>query len=239
MRKIFCFLALSSLALTSCSSSDDSNSSAANGLLKKTIETDSEGNVVTSNYSYNGHKIKKVEDSTGERTEFTYSGDLITKIQYFYDDGGLEQTNLYTYDSAGKLVMFQRLEPDDQYGAKEMYVYNSNGTVSVTRFIGDATSQTEDGGTATVYFQNGEVSEIDSDSGGDLLYTYDNKNNPGKDITGFGAVTSFADLGVSGINHNLLSDDGTYTYTYNDAGYPVTSTENFSGDVTSTQYFYN
>jgi uncharacterized protein YcfL len=241
MKKLFCFLALSSLVLTSCSSSDDSSSSSASGLLKKTITTDEVGDVVTSNYFYSGNKIVKIEDSNGESIHFTYTGDLITKEDFYYDDNTLEQTNLYAYNASGQLTMFQRIEPDVDYGVKEVYVYNTDGTISVTNYYGNAASQTEFDGTGTIHFTNGEVSSIEIDGNGTLTFTYDDKNNPVKDITGLGKIWAFSDLAVAGYVHNLLhdSDGAVNTYTYNADGYPETSVENFFGDETTTEYFYN
>ena len=51
MKKILLFCAVA-LALNSCSSDDSSSDSSSSVLLKKTIETDSEGTKITTNYTY-------------------------------------------------------------------------------------------------------------------------------------------------------------------------------------------
>ncbi|RTY86311.1 hypothetical protein [Flavobacterium sp. GT3R68] len=55
--------------------------------------------------------------------------------------------------------------------------------------------------------------------------------------------SSIIHSGADGINHNITSEVNgstfsTETYTYNAAGYPITSSDDFNGDITTTEYFY-
>jgi hypothetical protein len=77
-------------------------------------------------------------------------------------------------------------------------------------------------------------------------YQYDDKNNPFKNMVGFDKI-AFANGTASGINHNmtLLTENfggstinTTTTFTYNTANYPVTSSEDYDGEITTSEYFY-
>lgn len=243
MKKLICLLSATLLMLTSCSSDnatdDQSNNDGNSVLLKKSIVT-YDGESVTYNYNYNGNKLVSVVNDGGDSNcHITYTGDLITKMEY---GDGDEQTNFYEYDSSYRLVTFKMIEALDDLGHKETYVYNSDGTISVTEYIGDATTQTELNGTGTVTFLNGEVSQIESTSSSGVSYTYDDKNNPFKNVLGIDKIAFAGARLTDGILHNVVSETGenetSYTYTYNSGNYPLTSTETYEGEVTVEQFFY-
>ena len=77
-------------------------------LLKKIIETDYNGDVFTTNYFYEGNKIVKTVDDDGYYEKFYYTGDLITKMEFYSDTDLLEQTDLFTYNVNQQLGSFQR-----------------------------------------------------------------------------------------------------------------------------------
>lgn len=212
-------------------------------LLKKTIDTDSNGDKITTIYNYNGNKIVSSIDDSGESNIYvTYTGDLITKIEYKFPNGTVEQTDLYTYNSNGKLSSYVRIDPIMKWGNKEVYTHNSDGSISVKNYIGDDLSQTQEDGGGTVKFLNGEVSEIINTSSPKMTYQFDNKNNPFKNVTGMDKIAFTAGIG-DGILHNVISesydaDVFTTTYTYNTDSYPVTSIYTEYGLKTTTQYFY-
>jgi len=243
------------LMLSSCSSSSDSNSSSSDDVLvSKTIETYAlDGSVVTSDYTYSGKKLVQETDDDGVITKFTYTGDLITKVEYFDDLGVLVEKETFSYDSSSKLISYVRLELFNNDGIKDTFVYNSNGTVTGSRFSGDLSIQDDFYGTSIIYFTNNEVSKIEEYSDvGDLyatrLYTYDTKVNPFKNIIGFDKI-QFVDNEALGINHNIVTDDYTdsglptpytTTYTYNANNFPLTAVESGGdpSDNISTEYIY-
>lgn len=94
----------------------------------------------------------------------TYTGDLITKLEYKYANGTIEQSQSYAYNSDGKVVTFIRVEPEDGLGSKEVYTYNADGSVTVKNYSGDEISQTVFDGEGKVTYVNGEISEITSTS---------------------------------------------------------------------------
>jgi len=244
MKKILLFCAIA-LALNSCSSDDSSDSGSSNGdgvLLKKTIATDAEGTKVTSNYTYDGNKIVSVIDNSGDSNEYyTYTGDLITKLEYKLPNGTVEQINTYSYDSNGRLATFVRIHPDTDWGNKELYTYNADGTITAKHYTGDSKTQTFLNSTGTIKFANGEVIEITDDFQDDHAYTYDTKNNPLKNVIGWNKI-NFTDGETNDVLHNMLTDKvGTevwysYSYTYNADGYPTKSVE--SVEEETVELFY-
>jgi len=229
------------MTLTSCSSDDSNDGASGVVLLKKVVDTYSDGTTMTSTATYNGTKIKKISTDDGFTLDFTYTGNLITKMEYKFM-GTLFQTDIYSYNASEQLVSYVRLEHTDEYGAKEVYVHNPDGTISVTAYSGDLTSQTTLDGTGTITFLgNGEVGTITSTFSDDHIYTYDNKNNPFKNVTGYDKI-SWVGAEATGIMHNITLDDSyvdtTTTYTYNSNDYPTTATENYDGDVTTSEFFY-
>ena len=245
MKKILCFFGALVFALTSCSSDDSSsNSDSGTVLLKKTVKTDPDGEKITTIYKYDGNKIVSITDGEEFNRYFTYDGDLITKIEYKYPNGEVEQINTYEYKD-GKLTTFLRVDPEINWGSKEVYTYNANGTVTAVSYSGDSKSQTLKGDTATIKFVNGEVSEIIDDKGWGHKYTYDSKNNPLKNIVGFDKL-AFEDGEAEGVNHNMLTDKDiseddlwiNSTYTYNENGYPVKEVDEGSDVPGVTEFFY-
>lgn len=257
--KLFYFLIASLFVLNSCSGDTDGRDiepikdiktepkKENQVLLKKTIQTDSDGDKVITKYAYNGSKLLSItfEGEIGG-LYLTYSGDLISRMEFEYD-GEIEQINLYEYDSKGKLVTFKRIEPIENRGNKEIYTYNADGTISVVQYKGDSKTQTQKNGTSIITFLNGEVDEIVSTHSPNFKYTYDTKNNPFKNILGYDKI-NFVDGEAEGILHNRISQvlvygDVTATMTskitYNADGYPQKSFDNFENvKGTTTEYFY-
>lgn len=240
MKKLFLFFAIATVALTSCSSEDSSSNPAAT-LIKREIDHYSDGSSTTYNFTYNGSKMISIIDSDGSRSNYTYTGDLITNIKH-YDGVDLDQEDIFTYNSSGQLVEFVMLGYVGEWGNKEVYVHNTDGSISVTEYTGNLVSQTNANGSGTITFlSTGEIGSITHD-GQTYVYTYDNMNHDFKNVTGFGKI-SFVNSGAEGINHNITTEinganTSIETYTYNAAGYPVTSSEDYNGDITTTEYFY-
>lgn len=251
MKKLLFLVSVSILFFTSCIPNPEEDPDPfippANLMLKKTVDTYDDGEIITTNFTYLGNKIVSVVDDSGEANlYFTYTDDLITRIEIRDVDGVVEQFNTFEYDDTKRLVTFKRIEPLDDLGYKETYVYNADGTVSVTSFSGDTLTQTDtDGTTGTVTFVNGEISQITS-ANATYSYTYDNKSNPFKNVLGMNKI-AFVDGEGEGILHNIISETATvggqspvsfaYTFTYaND--FPVTSRQDNTDGNYTTEYFY-
>jgi len=242
-------LSLLCLTMVSCTGNDDETSNESGVLLKKTIEVDEDGETLTSLYTYNGNKIVSA-DFEGDKILFTYAGNNISKMEFLDGEGVVEQIDSFTYDANGRVATFVSIEPNDDYGRKEVYVYDSDGTVAVTYYGGDDISQTTLYGTGRVFYgANNEISKIEEYHDGltDIHnYTYDSKNSPFKNILGFDKLT-FINSEADGALHNLLTENLatnnfneniTYEYTYNSSDYPKTSIEDSDGFIITTQYFY-
>ena len=249
MKKLFYILSICTLVLTSCSSSDDDNNVVADPitgtLLKKLVENDSDGTSVTIDFVYNGNKMTSFLDTDGDGATITYTGDLVTKIEYYFENT-MDQKDLYTYNTLGQLITYVRLDLEMEWGNREDYTYNNNNTITVVSYNGDLVSQTQNENTHTITMNNGEVSTIIDGDGNSRTYTYDNKYNPLKNITGFGKI-AFVAGEANGIVRNVVletqdvfgfSSTISNTYTYNTAGFPTTSSENYDGEVTTYEYFY-
>lgn len=87
---------------------------------------------------------------------------MITKLEYKFPDGSLDQINLFTYNSDGKLATAVRIDPEMEWGNKEIFTYNEDGSVSVIEYIGDDETQTQENANRIIKFLDGEVSEITS-----------------------------------------------------------------------------
>ncbi len=244
MKKILCLFGALTLLLTSCSSEDSPSSDLV--LLKKNVITTPEGDKITVNYKYDGNKIVSTTDDSGDvGLYYTYTGDLITKIEFKYADGTVDQINTFSYNAEGKLTTFVRVEPNMDWGHKEVYTYNADGTVTAQSFSGDGTTQTLEGTTNTIKFVNGEVSEIISEDASweNHKYTYDNKNNPTKNILGMDKI-AFVDGEGNGVKFNILTDTSegdlwtNSTFTYNENGYPVKEVDTGSDSLGTIEYFY-
>lgn len=254
MKKLALVFSALVLILTSCSSSDDDAATLEPSpvLLKKIIDVDPIDGNITTLLTYNGNKITGSSSDDGTSLAFTYTGDLITKLDYFTGTT-LDQRELYTYNSNNKLVTFVRLNYDlPTSGVKETYVHNADGTISYSRYLGDAVSQTQLTYTGKAFFTNGEISKVEKyyTIGGvnttqTTNYTYDDKNNPFMNITGYSALT-FTDSFADGVMHNVLTEvhvsnsasNLTSTYTYNSSNFPITSSETGSFGTINSQYFY-
>jgi len=241
------------LTLVSCSSEDSPvipPIGSSGTLVKKTIETLPDGEVITTDYTYNGHKLDKVTYSYGYYDKYTYTGNLITKIEYFDADDVLDTKELFTYNDDNKLISYTKFIYALTDSFREDYVYNVDGTISVSQYYGDLSAQDDLGSTGVIYFTEGEITKIERTVFGmgmthTDLYTYDNKNNAYKNVVGAERIT-FQSFSADGNNHNtshIFYDEDdvnvTISHTYNSNNYPVTETSVGSdGDTITTQFFY-
>ncbi|MFZ0596127.1 MAG: hypothetical protein WAM46_04030, partial [Flavobacterium sp.] len=107
MKKIlFLFSALSMVLISSCSSDDSSTDEGSATLLPQkitetTVENGKSGSLVYT-LTYDGNKLKDIATTDASRTVYTYTGDVITKVES-YKSGVLQSTDTYAYEN-GKLM---------------------------------------------------------------------------------------------------------------------------------------
>lgn len=244
MKKLLILVSALALVFTSCSSESSSSSSNTPILVTKIIETFEDNSTWTIQYKYSGTKLVKIIDDEGYAT-FTYNGNLITEVKH-YESNTLVQTDTYEYDANGKVVSFVMIDNiDTDWGDKETYTYNSNGSITVNHYIGDAFSQTTLNDTGTITFLNGEIYQISNSSGKTTTYTYDTKNTPFLNVTGVDKI-AYCGFEGQGVLHNIIEeddsdnlDDMTVVYMYNSNDFPVSSIITYPGEVITEEYFYN
>ena len=215
MKKIFLLLSVTFLFLQSCSSDNNSENSnnSGNMLLKRLEYSDNFGPIY---FNYNGTKLNYYsfgEPSGLLKKQFTYSGDLITKAEWFENGVATGEKQTYSYLN-NKVIEERNYSP----GAILEYIrnisYNSDGSIDVieTGYNGNSSG----GNTAFIDSNNNIVQT------GYALYEYDNMNNPYKNITGYYKLY----LGNGG-NNNCTQENTTYrgsttyNYQYNSQNYPI------------------
>lgn len=243
MKKIIYLLSITFLLLQSCSSGDGSNSGSSTILCKKQVN----GTFVL-DYIYNGNKMDRIMANGQLNTKYYYTGNLITKNEG-YIDNKLRWITTYTYEN-GKLStrLFVDLNPDPDpsitSGLKTIYTYNSNDIISYEQYFGSATEQNTYDSTGIITLLNGQVVQNEGPNGITLV-TYDNKNSPFKNVTGFDKLMPAFLYGAYQINNPITieyynNSSTTFYYQYNEQGYPISwYAINSSGSSSnSTQYFY-
>lgn len=240
-----------------------------NVLVQKTITTSSLTGTtsIERNYTYNGKKIIEVNSNSGDKSIFTYSGNLISGITTS-DSGVNTYKELFTYDANSRLLEYINQDLDNNTTSIYKYTYNANSTVTVKHYQNTGILTTPTGNafeTETRYFTGKELTKVEktriSVTGVTTLnYEYDVKNNPVMNITGMKQLMSSKEfvgdfmLGF-GNSANMTKEIqlGTpnvetfkVTYTYNSDNYPTISETTATSAVgvgatvvtARTQYFY-
>lgn len=246
MKKITLLAAALTLSLASCSSDDSGNpvdGGSQDPLVKTVFYNDQDDDFdSTVEYTYNGNKIVQGVYDDGTLENYTYSGDLITKIE-FVEGGQVTYRETFTYDGSGRLIQYLDEDLVDDWEDLETFVYNSDGTVT----------STYDGLVSTIHLQNDEVAQVIQNTGHIYNYSYDGKNSPFKNVTGWDKIANVVqgDHEFFGRHQNITlihetTEDVDYmvnTMTYNSANYPTSVTSvaefEFEGTYTATvQYTY-
>lgn len=205
-------------------------------------------------YTYNGDKIVKTESSDGEeKVEFTYNGDEISKSIIYLNDK-ITQINEYFYTN-GKLTSQKVTESRGPipYSFIINYNYINDNHVKFTRVTGYSSNSSNIITSYSytdydVFLSNGNLNNTveNSTSGGTVThtYTYDDKNNPYKNIKGYIKAMMFSSIdGDYGMN-NLTKENidsshytantsniYTYIYTYNSNNFPTKIATAFTSNV--------
>jgi hypothetical protein len=220
-------------------------------LIKKVTETNADNSVYTIEYFYIGSKINYWTDSEGNRNNYTYTGNLVTKEELVVGTTLTERTT-YEYNSSSKLITYISVNLVDDTGTRITYVHNSNGTIFYQEYSGNSDAQEEMGSsgllTSTTHVENyTDPNTLESQvfTGG---FTFDTKNNPFKNVIGYDKVYfADSDMPLNYANNVLQHTDQidaspsyileTMTYTYNPTtNYPTKIvTRNGAGDIQSTE----
>jgi hypothetical protein len=216
MKKIFYLLSVTFLILQSCSKDDNSNNSEAI-LLKKSESSDDSDPIY---FIYNGTKLNyySIGDQSGQiyRKQFTYSGDLITKTEWYENNQPTGEKNIYSY-SNNKLSEVKIYSPGAILEYKENYIYNSDIVdVNITGYNGNINRNVK----MFLDSNNNIIKTINSNQ--IKIFEFDNKMNPLKNITGFDKL-KLSESGRNG-NNNITKESNpiiNYNLQYNSQNYPV------------------
>lgn len=230
MKKIIYLITLFTLLLQACSSEESSNTNSTNSssiLLKREERSDEVG---MRYYKYNGSKLNFISfgEETGQflRLQFTYSGDFITKTEWFDNNMPTGEKSTYTYTN-NKLTEKRSYSPGAILEYIHNYTYNSNGTIEET---GTGYNGNNYNSFKTIYLDsNNNIIKIDFPNYVEF-FEYDNKNNPYKNITGFDKFIFNPSLGGTfGCGNNNLTKEIRYygvitlNNIYNNQNFPVTT----------------
>lgn len=246
MKKLFLLLSIVSIVFTSCSSDDSDDEPTTEGyLIKKIIKTStsgtSAGTFSTVEFFYDGNKLINEISSNGYSSQYTYTGELITRIDNL-SNNVVNQSDYFLYDSQQRVIEHKSILGNN-IARRSDFIYNSDGTVSIKIYTGNHTVQNNlDHERKVFFYPNGDVEKIERYlviNGNNVTktdtFTYDSMSATGSVILGVPKLKLW-DLGASGSSHNILSSTSTttensgsftvdFTYTYNSFGFPKTSTD--------------
>ncbi len=227
MKKILClFSALSMVLISSCSSDDSSTEGESATLLpKKMVETtvvDGESGSITYTITYDGTKLKDIALSDASRSVYTYTGDVITKVE-LYRSSVLYSTDVYAYEN-GKLVSKITTKAFSTSPQQKLtFVYNANGTVNANESEISNKVETKYDTTTLYTFANGNIVSTEYINGerDKITSTFDDKKNPFTNVTG---VKLLLDLDENFDFYSANNKLTTTTVSYDSTG-KVTRTE--------------
>lgn len=212
MKKFLClFSALSIVLMSSCSSDDTSNEGGSDALLpKKIVETSVENGIsgtLDYTFTYDGNKLKQVSLSDASKYVYTYTGDLITKVEKFYSSE-LQSTDVYAYEG-GKLISKITTQAFGSAPQEKLtLVYNANGTVNANQSQIINKQEIKYDSTTLITFANGNVisSEYIDGVKEKTTSTFDDKKSPFTNITGAKLLLDLDhDFDYSSVNNPLTS----------------------------------
>ncbi|KAF2331741.1 hypothetical protein [Flavobacterium ginsenosidimutans] len=254
MKKFLCLLGAIAFVFTSCSKDDnDSSDSTSSILVKKTTITESDGSTYSEEIKYNGNKIVSITDEYGYLTKYSYTGDLITKMEEIDENGELDILTDYSYTN-GKLTTSTTKETGAPNYNKIEFVHNSDGTVSYEKIRINSSTAVQEGSKTIgkLTFKNANLVKNEYSDGMEhvLTYEYDANNAPRKNITGLNLLLDIEEpsstvnnvikiIHTAGSGTNVNIYVATFTYKYNADNYPTEESVTFGGGSTEiTQYFY-
>lgn len=243
MKKILYLFGASLLMLTSCSNDEDSDSPDTAYLVKEIAYVEGSYSF-SSKITYNGNKIVSSVDSDGEKTLYTYTGDLITKEEEFAVGNNIDSKIEYSYDNNQlKTSVSTEISGSVTYKSKNVYTHNSDGTVSCKTYNINLTTGAETLSYSGKYtFLNGNMVKREQGTDYVLVFEYDTKNNPIKNILGFDKLmeTEFSAnniIKITSTNNGSNPSISTNQYDYNTAGYPTEQRSFYNGGISGVTKF--
>ncbi|MBK8600325.1 MAG: hypothetical protein IPN80_06970 [Flavobacterium sp.] len=206
-----------------------------NFLVKKSIKTDANNVISSTEYYYSGNKLNYTLDSDGTRTNYLYNENLLAQVNVF-SGGTLKEKLTYEYDSSARLVKFVKVNIITRLGEKTSFTFNSDGTISYQNYSGTNLAQEELGTSGTISSSSCIENTVNPDTSELQVlsseFSFDTKNNPFKNVIGIDKVHfAIGDLPLNFIGNiteqTKQIDDAepsvfeTRTYLYNILNYPT------------------
>lgn len=197
--RIFFFISIVSLFLTSCSNDKDDKGKNFIKIIESTENGISENSVFT----YHENQIISADNSK-EKIDYTYDNGLITKIVKYNKQTQLSITLEYTYLKE-KLV---RVKSSQNYVI--YYTHTSDATVLYEKYKIDSQNQEHKAYHGTLFFKNSNLIKDERvfdnvsesvDSSSKTTFEYDTYNNPYYSILGYDKLL---DCGVSLSKNNAV-----------------------------------
>lgn len=247
MKKIVALIILAAFAI-SCSSDSSSSHSYSGVLVKRTIQDFTNGSPsVTTFYQYNGAKLVSTT-SDDMICKYYYTGNLITQEEIYFNDDLAYVLN-FSYDNQNRLVQSRRETIGPGQIFRNVYHYNADNTISVDEYFIFETGSDEELSHAKFYMNSaGEIDKIEEYNGSSVqttTFSYDQQNNPFKNILGMRQLL----VPESGFDSNVTSIvytgyppetlNRSFQFTYNTDQYPVSMSRTIGTNQDATmQYFY-
>jgi hypothetical protein len=250
--KIFFFISIASVLLSSCSNDKDGKSK----FLKEVVETLADGTSTTTLFKYIGDEIVTT-DGIELRNDFTYTDGLITKIRTIDKGTQLSQTVEYSYDTDH---LIQVVSPNNYV---INYIHNTDSTVSYEKRSLNSGSQEARFYHGTLYFKGKNLIKderiLDDAAPGvvskyTVNFQYDSKKNPLYSILGYSklldhnevislnnTISSVVESSSTNAADQTISSAKFFnsTFQYDTDDYPTEQlTETAKSGYLKSQYFY-
>lgn len=241
---VFLFVGIQSNATTALSTTTPENETV---LLKK-LQSKVLGNDTEYVFTYSDRKITKIAFTTFDGAKrkgyfkFTYSGNLITKIQEFTAADVNTFTSTFTYTN-DQLTSVVKEEIGKNKAEKITFTHNGTASVTAVRGIGTSSQQNNIVENEVLYFtENKLIKKVENGIvSSSTMYEYDRANNPLQNVIGMDKMNAylntsfgmFSSSGLEGIQNNrvkqtVYTSKGTLEYvlvfntTYTDVNFPNT-----------------
>lgn len=247
MKNIIYLWSIFLLLFISCSKDNDTPppNPATSTLLKKRIYTDKKGVATTYQYVYDGKKIISLSSSDSTQTVYTYTGDLIAKVENKDKKNVVIFTREYSYNTDGKLTTLMAMAKDATSKTKTVYTHHTNETISYESFtVNNQTGEERLSTTGLYTFKDGNLVEMTYSNGltgyQTVTYEYDTQHNTSKNIIGYNSlipavnknnITKITSIGAFNSTVTL------YSYTYDGNGFPIEQKASINGEPDFTVQF--
>ena len=106
------------------------------------IWTELDGTSETEEFFYDGNNLTSVTVDGVLYNSYTYENDLLTKIETYDDNGAIADYTIPEYDTNNQLIVYTVYINSDNQGIRFELTYNTDGTITEKKYLGDLNSQT-------------------------------------------------------------------------------------------------